>query len=47
LSGIVEKQADLKIFDICCRSGNLRQAIAISISNLIIYSSDLSEEAVD
>ena len=41
-----EKQV-INIFDICCGSGNLGLAIASHNQNTIVYSSDLSYEAVE
>lgn len=44
---IIEKKSEIKVFDVCCGSGNLGMALASSLSNATVYSSDLSEEAID
>lgn len=44
---VAKTQSEIKILDVCCGSGNLGIALAKNISNSIIYSSDLSLEAVN
>jgi release factor glutamine methyltransferase len=44
---IAKMKSEIKVFDVCCGSGNLGLTLAKTISNMIVYSSDLSEEAVE
>lgn len=37
----------IKILDVCCGSGNLGLAVAYNNQNCIVYSTDISQEAVD
>ena len=43
---IAKKKGNIKIIDACCGSGNLGLAIAFFNQNCMVYSTDLSEEAV-
>lgn len=44
---VLENKALVKIFDLCCGSGNIGLALASILSNIIVESSDLSPEAVE
>lgn len=44
---LTEKKTDIKIMDVCCGSGNLGIALASMISEAKVFSSDLSDEAVE
>jgi release factor glutamine methyltransferase len=44
---LAKKKPEIKIFDVCCGSGNLGLLIAKTIPNATIFSSDLSYEAVE
>lgn len=44
---ISNKPSGTKVFDVCCGSGNLGFILDKTISNMIVYTSDLSEEAVE
>jgi len=44
---IVEEQSVIKLIDVCCGSGNVGLSIAKAIKNSVVYSSDLSLEAVE
>ncbi|HAQ19996.1 MAG TPA: peptide chain release factor N(5)-glutamine methyltransferase [Prolixibacteraceae bacterium] len=43
---LTKKKSEVKVFDVCCGSGNLAIALAFSLSNVIVHASDLSREAV-
>jgi release factor glutamine methyltransferase len=44
---ILRTQKMARIFDVCCGSGNVGLSLAKLLDNVFVYSSDLSEEAVD
>jgi release factor glutamine methyltransferase len=44
---IANLKHSVRVFDVCCGSGNLGLALACYISNIIVNSSDLSHEAVE
>lgn len=46
-SEISKTKSEVKVFDVCCGSGNLGLILAKTISNAKIFASDLSEEAVE
>jgi len=43
---IARLKQKIRIFDVCCGSGNLGIALASAISNAVVFSSDLSPEAI-
>lgn len=44
---MLRSQKMIRIFDVCCGSGNVGLSLAKLLDNVFVYSSDLSEEAVD
>ncbi|MDP2338134.1 MAG: peptide chain release factor N(5)-glutamine methyltransferase [Bacteroidota bacterium] len=44
---IARKKLKVNVFDVCCGTGNLGLALASLLPDIVVNSSDLSEEAVD
>ena len=44
---ISQSKPNANVFDICCGSGNLGIALACLVPNIVVNSSDLSQEAID
>lgn len=44
---MLENKAGVKIFDVCCGSGNIGLALASLLNNITVESSDLSSEAIE
>ena len=44
---MLHTQKMIRIFDVCCGSGNVGLSLAKMLDNVFVYSSDLSDEAVD